>query len=47
MCKAWTIAWITNIFFTAGSEEENLLAEKNGVYYIARNMQEKQILKQD
>lgn len=36
-----------NTFFAAGSGEESLLAEKNGVYYIARNMQENQILKQD
>ena len=46
MCRPWaTIAWIINIFFAAGSREESLLAEKSGVYYIARNTRENQILK--
>lgn len=41
------IACIINILFAAGNVEEGLMAEKNGVYYVAINMQENQILQED
>lgn len=41
------IACIIHIFFAAGNVEEGLMAEKNGVYYIAIYMQENQILLED